>query len=114
VSFLYDVAGRSEDAFFIKWKSITNIPGGKGKAWLKPGKTSKVRTNPLSPLTMDLLKKFKSENTRNQDENLFDFKSADSLAKNLDRKIKSLKLPVESSIDVMKWHCHSLRTSMLT
>ena len=45
---------------------------------------------------------------------LFGFHSANSLRKNLDRKIKRIKLPEGSSIKVEEWQCHNLRVSKCT
>ena len=54
VSLLYDVAGRSEDAFSLTWERIKFDPRGGGRADLKPGKTRK-RDTIFSPLTQELL-----------------------------------------------------------
>ena len=50
----------------------------------------------------------------NPEDKVFDFNSANSLRVNLERKIQRLVLPEGSSIDVKKWHAHSLRVSKLT
>ena len=51
---------------------------------------------------------------RDKTEKVFKHNSANSLRRKLDRAIRSLKLPKESSIKVENWHSHSLRTSKLT
>ena len=65
-------------------------------------------------MTIDLFNKFSSEIKSEKNGSIFNFNSASVLGTNLDRKIKTLKLPNGSSIDVKKWHCHSLRVSKLT
>ena len=110
VSFLYDVAGRSEDAWSQTWERITIVEGG-GLAKLKPGKTNAVRENVLSPLSMELLhelgkngkregKVFKSYYAKHAEK---PFNSANSLQKWLEKKIKKVKLPAGNSIDVNHW-----------
>ena len=42
------------------------------------------------------------------------FNSARALRKWLERKVKKVKLPEGSSIDVDRWQCHNLRGSKLT
>ena len=54
VSFLYDCAGRSEDAQSQTWELITAVEGG-GLAEIKPGKTGIERENVLTLRTMELL-----------------------------------------------------------
>ena len=51
VSFLYDVAGRSKDAWSQTWERITIVEGG-GLAKLTPGKADAGRENVFSPFSM--------------------------------------------------------------
>ena len=55
VSLLYDVAGRSEDAFKLTWELVDFDKRGGGRAHLKPGKTGFKRETIFSPLTQNLL-----------------------------------------------------------
>ena len=63
---------------------------------------------------MELLEKYLPADKREQENFIFGFNSSDNLARNLTNKIKKIVLPSTSSIDVKKWHTHSLRTSMIT
>ena len=93
VSFLYDVSGRSEDAFHLTWDKIEQR-GAQGVAELEPGKTSTKRTNPLTSRTMDLLKELGSE--ENKTGKVFKFTSPHYLRVYLKRKISTIKLPAEN------------------
>ena len=110
VSFLYDVAGRSEDAWSQTWERITIVEGG-GLAKLTPGKTDADRENVLSPLSMELLeelgknvtregKVFKSYYSKHAGK---PFNSANTLRKWLEKKIKKVELPAGNSIDANRW-----------
>ena len=63
---------------------------------------------------MKLLMALSPEDKRNPEGKVFDFNSSHSLRVNLDRKIQRVVLPEGSSIDVEKWHAHSLRVSKRT
>ena len=78
---------------------------------MKSGKTSAQRENFLSPLTMDLLHEI-GRNVRKEgkifksfysEQSGKPFNSARALRKWLERKIKKVKLPEGSSIDVNHW-----------
>ena len=54
VSFLYDVAGRSEDAFYLTWDRI-KVNEERAIVDLAQGKTNSKRQLPLTKRTVDLL-----------------------------------------------------------
>ena len=83
-----------------------------GMAKIPTGKTA-FRTGVLSILTVELINELNS-NMDIRKGTLFGFNSSNSLIKNLNRHVKQLKLPKESSIDVTKWQCHNLRVSKCT
>ena len=102
ISFLYDVAGRSEDAVFLTWERIEEQSVGGAVVKMAMGKTSKLRNNVITPMTMNLINELKLL-TGNSVGEVFRFKSAANLRKWLHRLIVKLTLPKESSIKVSNW-----------
>ena len=111
MSFLYDVAGRSEDAFHLSWERITYSKGGGGRAILVKGKTT-ARTAVFSPRTQALLLEHGGRGAPAG--RLFDFNSANSMIKWLERVVKRVTLPPRNEIDIMRFQSHNLRASKLT
>ena len=113
MSFLYDAAGRSEDAHHLRWGHIEMKESG-AIARLPPGKTAALRTVVLTPLTVELLNMLDPKATEKKDEPVFGFASPDSMRKWLKKQVGRVRLPVESSITPSMWQCHNLRTSRIT
>ena len=113
VSFLYDAAGRSEDAYHLRWGHVELKEGG-AIARLPPGKTAALRTVVLTPLTVELLNMLDPRAAGKKDEPVFGFNRAGSMRVWLKRQVGRVRLPAESSIDPSKWQCHNLRTSRIT
>ena len=111
VSLLYDVAGRSEDAFHLSWERVTYSKGGGGHARLVKGKTT-ARTAVFSPRTEALLREHGGPGAPAGP--LFDFNSANAMIKWLDRAVKRVRLPPGNKIEVARFQSHNLRTSKLT
>ena len=95
VSLLYDIAGRSEDAFNLTWERIEYSKDGGGCAHLVKGKTTS-REVIFSPKTEQLLREHASSSA--PDGPVFDFNSANAMIKWLDRFVKRITLPAENKI----------------
>lgn len=87
VSYLYDIAGRSEDAHHLRWENITER-GDQGLVRIASGKTSAKRTGALTVRTMTLLSKLRSEEKK--DGKVFRFDTVANLRVNTERKIKTV------------------------
>lgn len=110
-SLLYDIAGRSEDAFNLTWERIEYSEQGGGYASLAKGKTS-FRKVTFSPRTEELLRELGGPGSPTGP--LFAFASANSMAKWLGRRIKKIALPEGNTIAVDGFQSHNLRASKLT
>ena len=113
ISFLYDVAGRAEDAYYISWDRIKRHENGMVTAFLQSGKSPSSRTCTLSPRTVKLLDQLDA-GKKNLTDKIFGFNSAKSLVMNLDRKVNKLELPEGSAIKKYKWQSHNIRVSRIT
>ena len=100
VSLLYDIAGRSEDAFHLSWDRIKYSEAGGGYAELIKGKSSSRRVI-FSPLTEELLREHAGAGSCTGP--VFAFNSANSLRHWLDRFVKKITLPKENKIVVQKF-----------
>ena len=99
-SLLYDIAGRSEDAFNLTWEKIETCNGGGGFAKLIKGKTT-ARQVIFSPRTEKLLQEHLGENMRTG--RVFNFNSPNSMIKWLDRFVKQVTLSPNNKIVVDKF-----------
>ena len=113
VSFLYDVAGRAEDAYYITWGRISKNDAGKYTAFLVSGKSNSSRICALSERTVTLLDRLNDGN-KDGNEKIFGFNSATALVMFLGRKVNSLELPETNSIKNKKWQSHNIRVSRIT
>ena len=99
-SLLYDIAGRSEDAFNLTWENIEICKGGGGFTTLVKGKTTE-RQVIFSPRTQKLLQEHLGENMRT--DRVFNFNSPNSMIKWLDRFVKQVTLSPNNKIVVEKF-----------
>ena len=97
VSLLYDIAGRSEDAFHLSWDRIKYSEAGGGYAELIKGKSSSRRVI-FSPLTEELLREHAGPGSCSG--LLFAFNSVNSMRVWLDRFVKKITLPKHNKIVV--------------
>ena len=111
-SLLYDIAGRSEDAFNLTWNRIDFDENGGGFARLVKGKTTARRVT-FSPRTEKLLKEHRGASQPTDP--VFNFNSVNSMIKWLERFIKQVTLPPGNNIVVeSRFQSHNLRVSKLT
>ena len=110
-SLLYDIAGRSEDAFNLTWNRIDFDENGGGFARLVKGKTTARRVT-FSPRTEKLLKEHRGASQPTDP--VFNFNSVNSMIKWLERFIKQVTLPPGNNIVLERFQSHNLRVSKLT